>query len=302
MIRGLILTLIVISLSIAQCLAGEGPSEIIVAEINGSPVYMSRLLRLLPDKAVSDASIKEALDNIITEELAFQKARKLGLRPEQRKIKNAIVELKMDLGDEGFREFLKKEGLSEEGIALLIEKKMLIEMLYAEEVVKRVVISEDDIRTEYEKEKERFKLPEKVVVVDVRFLEATEESVKRAESLLAKIKAEYNGDPWRLVQDGTFIINQLRLNRVKQRELYEEAKKLNIGGLSGIIKAPDGLHIIKLVEYSDERYPSPDEMRVYLEGRLFPDALKKREKEWREELRKEAEIKIYEERFRDLKR
>ncbi len=302
MIRGFFLTLIVISLSVVQCLAGEESSEIIVAEINGSPVDMSRLLRLLPHKGVSDASIKEALDNIITEELAFQKARKLGLRPDQKKIKNAIVELKIELGEEGFRDYLKKEGLSEETLTLLIEKKMLIEMLYAEEVVKRVVISEEEIRTKYDEVKEMFKLPEKVVVVDVRFLQDTEESMKKAESLLAKIKVEYNGDPWRLVQDGTFIINQIRLNRVKQRELYEEAKKLNIGRLSGIIRAPDGLHIIKLVEYSPERYPSLDEMRVYLEGRLFPDALKKREKEWREELRKEAEIKIYDERLRDLER
>lgn len=300
MIRGLILSLIVITLPVTWCFAGN--PDIIVAEINGSPVYMSRLLRVLSGRAVSDVSIKEALDNIITEELAFQKAKKLGLRPEERKIKNAIVELRIDLGEEGFSDYLKKEGLSEDALALLIEKKMLVEMLYAQEVVKRVMIPEDHIRAEYEKQKERFKLPEKVVVVDVRFLKDSEDSMKKAEDLLLRIKDEYNGDPWRLVQDGTFIINQIRLNRIKQKELYEVAKRLDVGGLSGIIKAPDGLHIIKLVEYSPERYPSLEEMRVYLEGRLFPDALKKREMTWKEELRKEAEIKIYEERLGDLVR
>lgn len=302
MFRGLILALMVMPLSVSYCIAEENTSELIVAEVNGSPLYVGQILKLLPEKGVSDTSIKETLEKMIVEELAFQKAKKLGLKPEERKIKNAIVELRMDLGEEAFRDYLKKEGLSEESLGHMIERKLLIEMLYADEVVKRVVIPEEDIRAEYERQKERFKFPEKVVVVDLKFLKDSEESMKKADLLLSKIKNEYNGEPWRLVQDGTFIINQIRLNRTRQRELYEEAKRLKPGELSGVIKASDGLHIIKLVEYSEERYPSLEEMRVYLEGELFPAALKRREKEWREELKKNAEIKIFEERLKNIER
>ncbi|MCX7793172.1 MAG: peptidyl-prolyl cis-trans isomerase [Thermodesulfovibrionales bacterium] len=304
MIRFFIMGLIIVLLLAHTISAEERLPEAVVAEINGNPVYLSNFLNLLSQKVGSSSvdSVREILENIIIEELAFQRAKKLGMTVDEKNVKNAIMELKIGLGERGFSDYLKKEGLSEESLYSLIERKLLLEMLYVEEVIKKVVITEDDIKADYEKEKGKFKLPEKVIVVDLRFLKDTDDMEKKAELLLTKIKNEYNGDPWRLVQDGTFIINQIRLNREKHKELYEEAKKLKPGELSGLIKSTDGLHIIKLVDYSGERYPSLEEMRVYLENRLFPNALKKRELEWKEELKKGAEIKIYEERLKVLER
>jgi len=192
---------------------------------------------------------------------------------------------------------MKKNKLNEEKLRYLIERKILIEMLYAEEVIKKVIISEEDIIKEYEIQKKKFRLPERIIVVDVKFLlkpDATD-SIGKALALRHKIINELNGDVWRLIQDGTFIVSQIRLNKEKQKELYDVARGLKIGEISDIIKASDGLHIIKLIEHEEERYPTLDEMRSYLEGQLYPSAVEKRKKEWREELRKGASIKVYEE-------
>jgi hypothetical protein len=297
----LVVSIFAFNLKIPYVYSVDDPSRIIIAEVNSHPVYLDSLLRVLnrskEDKTENKKSIMDLLDELIYEELAFQKAKERGLKADERSINNALMELKMDLGEKGFEDYMKKNNLSEEKLRYLIERKILIEMLYSEEVIKKVIISEEYIIKEYEIQKKRFRLPERIIVVDVKFLlkpDATD-SIGKALALRHKIINELNGDVWRLIQDGAFIVSQIRLNKEKQKELYDVARGLKIGEISDIIKASDGLHIIKLIEHEEERYPTLDEMRFYLEGQLYPSAVEKREKEWREELRKGASIKVYEE-------
>jgi len=297
----LVVSIFAFNLKIPYVYSVDDPSRIIIAEVNSHPVYLDSLLRVLnrskEDKTDNKKSIMDLLDELIYEELAFQKAKERGLKADERSINNALIELKMDLGEKGFEDYMKKNNLSEEKLRYLIERKILIEMLYAEEVIKKVIISEEDIIKEYEIQKKKFRLPERIIVVDVKFLlkpDATD-SIGKALALRHKIINELNGDVWRLIQDGTFIVSQIRLNKEKQKELYDVARGLKIGEISDIIKTSDGLHIIKLIEHEEERYPTLDEMRSYLEGQLYPSAVEKRKKEWREELRKGASIKVYEE-------
>ncbi len=297
----LVVSIFAFNLKIPHVYSVDDPSRIIIAEVNSHPLYLDSLLRVLnrsmEDKTDNKKRITDLLDELIYEELAFQKAKERGLRADERSINNALIELKMNLGEKGFEDYMKKNNLSEEKLRYLIERKILIEMLYAEEVIKKVIISEEDIIKEYEIQKKRFRLPERIIVVDVKFLlkpDATD-SIEKALALRHKIINELNGDVWRLIQDGTFIVSQIRLNKEKQKELYDVARGLKMGEISDIIKVSDGIHIIKLIEHEEERYPTLDEMRFYLEGQLYPSAVEKREKEWREELRKGASIKVYEE-------
>jgi parvulin-like peptidyl-prolyl isomerase len=78
----------------------------------------------------------------------------------------------------------------------------------------------------------------------------------------------------------------------KQKELYAAARKLKAGGLSGVIKTSDGLHIIKLKTYSPERQLSFDEARGSLEGKFRVEAQQKRLEEWGRELRTNAKIEL----------
>jgi len=297
----LVVSIFAFNLKIPHVYSVDDPSRIIIAEVNSHPLYLDSLLRVLnrsmEDKTDNKKRITDLLDELIYEELAFQKAKERGLRADERSINNTLIELKMNLGEKGFEDYMKKNNLSEEKLRYLIERKILIEMLYVEEVIKKVIISEEDIIKEYEIQKKRFRLPERIIVVDVKFLlkpDATG-SIEKALALRHKIINELNGDVWRLIQDGTFIVSQIRLNKEKQKELYDVARGLKIGEISDIIKVSDGIHIIKLIEHEEERYPTLDEMRFFLEGQLYPSAVKKREKEWREELRKGASIKVYEE-------
>ncbi len=105
---------------------------------------------------------------------------------------------------------------------------------------------------------------------------------------------EKDQNPWNLALDGTFIVRDYEINKDREPELYEEAKKIQRGDLSGVIRTPDSFHIIKLKEFSPEKRPTFEEAKGYLEGRLKVKAERKRLEEWKAELEKEATIEIIE--------
>jgi parvulin-like peptidyl-prolyl isomerase len=155
----------------------------------------------------------------------------------------------------------------------------------------KVNVPEEEVRAEYEKEKYRYILPEKISVVDVWVIKNEgKASQKKAKELLNKIKAEPNQDPYKsLVLDGSFIVRDLKIKK-DQKELYEAAKKLAPGELSGVITMPSELHIIKLEKYSPERQATYDEVKDKVGLKFKVPAQEQRMKEWEEELKKGAKI------------
>jgi hypothetical protein len=114
--------------------------------------------------------------------------------------------------------------------------------------------------------------------------------MKKANEVLKRINADKSKDPWSLVLDGTFIVRDVTIQ--KDGELYAAAKMLKPTKLSGVIKARDGLHIIKLKTYSPEHQLTFDEVKGSLEGKFKVEAQQKRLEEWERELRKDAKIDI----------
>ena len=235
---------------------------------------------------------KKALDMLIVQELVWQKA---GSKVDREQGDRKIASLKARAGgEEEYRKLLEREGLTESDVAVIVEKNVVYDLAFQEEVVARVTVSEEGLRKEYEKEKEQFHVPEKVEVVDVVFFLETgeKESIERAAGILKRIGEEEGRDPFRLEPDGTFIVREIEVRKEKERELYEEAKKLKVGELSGVITTPDSLHIIQLRKFTPERQYTFDEARPSLEGKLKREAVQKRMQEWEAELKQGATIEI----------
>ena len=62
--------------------------------------------------------------------------------------------------------------------------------------------------------------------------------------------------------------------------------------VSGVISAPDSLHIIKLLEYAPERPLTYEEAGGAIERKLRAAAQQKRRQEWEQELKKDAKIEL----------
>jgi parvulin-like peptidyl-prolyl isomerase len=283
----------------------QASKKIVVARVNGAEITMYALVTMMNRIARRGATAstpegidtvkKEALDRLILQELAYQKARSTGLQAPQENVDAAMANLKENVGgEEGYKQLLEKEQVTEQELRTQVERSLTLERIFAQEVYGKVTIPEDELKNAYEKEKGNYIRPEKVSVVDVFFAgkEGDDSLAGKAETARAKILQDKNRDPWRLVLDGTFIVRNYELRTGKDRELREEAKKLKTDGISGVVKAPDGFHIIKLREYSPERQLTFDEVKGSLENRLRAPAQEKRLREWEQELRGVAKIEI----------
>jgi parvulin-like peptidyl-prolyl isomerase len=287
--------------------AGTGRNDAVAARVNGVDIPLSSVTaamhRLAAKKGHEDrppAGMEEirkaALDRLIIQELAFQQAMAQGIKVDEKKIDDAVADLKTKLGgDEAYRKALEREGLSEKELRARLERNVALQMISKKEVDDRISVTDDEVKKEYERDKAAFYQPEKVSVTDVVFFMTVEDrnSEKKAGEILQKIKDDKETNPWHLAPDGTFIVRDTDLDRDKDKELYGAARKLKVGELSGVIVTPDSLHIIKLKEFVPEKNVSFDQAKGLIRGMLRSRAWQKRMEEWQSELKKGAQIEIF---------
>jgi parvulin-like peptidyl-prolyl isomerase len=283
----------------------QASKKIVAAKVNGAEISMSALVKVMnrigaknaaaPTPEDIEAVKKEALDRLILQELAYQKALSQGLRAPREAIDASLVNLKENVGgEEGYKQLLEKEQVTEQELRTQVERSLTLERIFEQEVYQKAAVPEDELKKVYEKEKGNYIKPEKVSVVDVFFAgkDRDDSLAKRADTVRAKILRDKNRDPWKLVLDGTFIVRNYDLRKEKDRDLIEEAKKLKKDEISRVIKTPDGAHIVKLREYSPERQLTLEEIRPNLEKQLRAPAQEMRLSEWERELRAKATIEI----------
>jgi parvulin-like peptidyl-prolyl isomerase len=280
----------------------ELPNKMVVARVNGAEITMDSLVKMMnrisakiKNGADREVVQQQALDRLILQNLALKKALKDGLAADKKNVTAALANLKKNLGgEEEYKNFLVKEQVTEEDLQSQIFRSLTLELAYAREVYNKVTIPEEAVKKEYEKEKARYVTPEKMRVVDVLFLQQGEIKTvhKTANKVLKKIREDKEQNPWNLSLDGTFIVRAIDLNGDKDGSLYQAAKKLQVGELSGVINTSESLHIIKMKEYTPERQMTLEEVRGNIENALRVPAQDRRLREWEQELRKEASIEI----------
>ncbi|MGC2063429.1 MAG: peptidyl-prolyl cis-trans isomerase [Thermodesulfovibrionales bacterium] len=282
--------------------AKSGAIKINVAKVNGVAITKDSLINVMTFMLAKQESgrkpedlKKDALNSLIVQELAYQKAKAVGLAADKKKVDDALEKMKEKLeGEEGYREFLERESLTEEGVRSVLERKFTLEKIFEKEVAGKVVIQQDEVKKEYEKEKEKYRKPENISVIDVVFFLKLDDpdSVRKTEAILKEIRSNAEKDPRDLVADGTFLVRTVDLLKDEEPELYAEAKKLTEGELSGVIRTSDSLHILKLKSYIPEKQLTYDEVGRSIEMRLRTEAQKKRMQEFEAELKKGAKIEI----------
>ena len=289
-------------------LQSGGPAEaqkIVVATVNGVGITYDAVVRMMrrimSTKAYAEAPRdmedirKEALDKLVVQELAYQKAKAEGTVVGEKAIDDAIADLRKKLGgDERFNAFLERESMTGERLRPAIERNLVLQAVSEKEVTGRVTVSGDDVRKEYEKDKDKYTIPEKVAVTDVIFFLKIEDegSAKIVEGIRKKLEDQKDKDPWTLVPDGTFIVRDLEVAKDKEKDLYEAAKKLKVGELSGLVKTSDSLHLIKLTAFSPRQEVPFEAVKGTIEKKLRTKVLQERIKEWGNELKKGAKIEI----------
>lgn len=287
---------------------GDEAKKIVAAKVNGVEITMDSVMKVMGrlgphegGESVShgaDGEIKQkALDILILRELAYQNALARGIKADPDKIEASLTNLKQSLGgEEKFREFLERQKLTETDLTSQIEKKLVTDLILRREVLDRIAVSEEEMMKEYEEQKGKFVTAEKMVIVDIVFFLNPDEadSQRKAEDTLRKINEDKDKNPWNLAPDDSFSVRERQLKESPEKDIYETAKKLKVGELSGVFVSSGTLHIVKLNEYTPRKEPAFEEVKNRIEKDLKARARKKRLEEWESELKKEAKIEIIE--------
>lgn len=288
-----------------------------VARINGVAIIQREVdeatAALIPQASyhrnVSPEKMKElqkqALDNLIREELFFRAALKKNYKVPKGDVTRRYEEIvKRYPSKKVFQEVLKKNGLSEGEVRKRIEHIMLADLFLKEEVYKKAELKQKDLLDYYEKNKEKFKKPEAVhlfhilIKVPPEALKDQKEKLrKKAEDIYQKLKKgedfqklawDNSDDPSKVKGGDLGVVHRGRL----EPEVETPAFALKKGELSGIVTSLYGYHILKVVEKIPAQQLKFEETKDKLKKELEEKEVQKRLAETVKNLRDGATIEI----------
>jgi parvulin-like peptidyl-prolyl isomerase len=295
--------------------------ERVVAVVNDSIVLESELTqRAAPMLAELDKAedarekqrqaqhiLRQALDEIIAEELMMQAATEAQLEVTDEQVKKALDEVKTQnkLTDEQLEEALSAQGYTLAQYKRDLKRQLLRLRAVNVLVRQRVSVSDEDVRTYYDKMMGRaaavteihvrhilLRLPEHPDPKDM------DEARRRAGELVARAQAGEDFAKLALgnSEDETTKDKGGDLGRFKRSELATEWEEvlfaLSPGDVRGPIRGPFGLHVFQVVDTKKDEVRPFDEVKEPLRQQLYNDELEKQTKVWLDELRKKAHVEV----------
>jgi peptidyl-prolyl cis-trans isomerase C len=249
---------------------------------------------------------QQAVENIISRTLLEQSIEKEGVDVSQEEVDARMAEIKAQMGtDQEFSERLAMMGMTEELLRTEMGTAIKVEKLIAARG-DLVEVTEADMRTYYDENKDRFTQPEQVQASHILIKtepgdteEAKYEKRREAERVLAELNqgadfaqmaTQHSACPSK--QNGGDLGMFRRGQMVKPFE--DAAFGLRVGQMSGIVETQFGYHIIKVTDRQEGRdipYAEAKEGLVgFLEGQKKQEAMNA----YLEELRDAASIEYAE--------
>ncbi|MBD3182502.1 hypothetical protein GF312_09435 [Candidatus Poribacteria bacterium] len=274
----------------------------IVASVNGEAITLSMVQDwvnapwLEPED--TPQTYQEALEKLINHKLMLQEARKLGVDivVSEKSLAREFTDISSRFfSRDKAEEVLRKRGINQETLEeYLIEKIMVREMINRKFKI-FIGISDIDISSHFEMNRENFKIPEKVHINRLFFSISPDADKSEKETARQKAKKAYKeikagakfSDYANQEKSSDYIaINQLPpvvASRVSQME---------VGDISDVIETPIGFFIIKLNDHRPEREATLAEVREQIRERLIQEHTQEQLDEWLKSQRRKGDIRI----------
>jgi len=219
--------------------------EVILASINDEVISLETFNNywdMIPDNYKMQLSKGDVLEQLITQTMLIQKADELNLRKDPEinfQIKNTV-------------------------------EQILIQALLEKEIIDKTNLTDEDIETYYQENKENYWHEEEVHALNilVETEEIAEEVVKKiedgedfsslAENYSIASSASTGGDIG-FISKGTL-----------RTEIEEQIFPLQSGEISSIIPVDNGFHIFKILEKNPPGYLELNEVKAEIENQLLP--------------------------------
>ncbi|MDN5293008.1 MAG: hypothetical protein PWQ91_8 [Eubacteriales bacterium] len=267
-------------------------------------------------KKMLDALRVQILEQLISEELTLQAAKKEGVMPSNKEIEERMDQIIKSFGsEEEFKKALKEYGYTEDDMREYLKVQLATNKLF-EKVTRNVSVTDDEVKKYFEENKENYKIPEGVKVrhILIRFdtqnerVGRTEEKAKQeAEEILKKIKAgadfaqlakEKSEDPGSK-DNGGLLVNQATQDQYFSRDMLDKAFAdaafaLKPGEITKeVVKSSYGYHIIKLEDKRPEKMPTFEEVRDKVKEDLLQSKKNEAFKKYLDDFKKKSKIEKF---------
>lgn len=270
---------------------------------------LARMAETNADLETRRAELRERLlDDMLSELLLKDRADRLGLSVSPDELKEAVQRLKVQYNlttEEEFNESLRKSGLTRVEMEARLKDSLLTQKVFARELRSRSDLSDRELRERYEREKERFRRPERARVREIivattdrpqSVADASAKAVQLAARAkqgedFAKLAAEFSDAPTK-EQGGD-------LGEVAKGELLSALDQAvfgsNVTGIIGPIQTRSGFHVLKVEQRFASEIPSFDSVKTQLRKEAGDETFQRDYKAYLDRLRKEAFIQINQE-------
>ncbi len=259
------------------------------------------------DIASKKEEMRKSLTNdLIAEMLIKDRADRLGLTVSTDEIKEAMSRLKEQYGiksDSDFDESLRKSGMSRADMEARLRDTILMNKVFGRELRQREDLADNELRERYNREKERFRLPERarlreIIVIKPDDPAKVEAARQRANDLAAKART---GDFAKLATTSSDSGTKDKggdLGEVARGELLPDLDKAVFNATAGTVLGPleskSGWHILKVEARLPSEVPAFESVKDRLRKDASEDAWQRDYKAYIERLRKDAFIQINE--------
>jgi parvulin-like peptidyl-prolyl isomerase len=244
--------------------------------------------------------------DLIAELLIKDRADRLGLSVSADELKDAMTRLKEQYGiktDAEFDESLRKSGMTRTDMEARLHDTILMNKVFGRELRQRDELSDKELRERYDREKERYRLPERarlreIIVIKPDDPSKVEAARQRANALAAEART---GDFAKLATTSSDSGTKSKggdLGEVARGELLPDLDKAvfnaTAGSVIGPIETKSGWHILKVENRLPSEVPAFESVKDRLRKDASEDTWQRDYKAYIDRLRKDAFIQINE--------
>ncbi|MFN2443332.1 MAG: peptidyl-prolyl cis-trans isomerase [Thermoanaerobaculia bacterium] len=244
----------------------------------------------------------DLFNEMLAELLIKDRADQIGLTVSAARVEEAIKSLMAQYGletEEAFINSLQQSGLTRSEMELRLRDTLLTNELFRRELRSRADLSDRELRERYEREKDRYRLPERARVREIVVTGDEAMAMAKAEEAITRARA---GEPFAdlvtLYSDAPSKEAGGDIGMVSKGELLAALDaavfSAPAGTVTGPVRTSSGYHVMLVEERLPSEVPSFDLVKERLRKEADEAAFQRDYEAYIERLRKDAFVQIYE--------
>ncbi|MBI5232953.1 MAG: peptidyl-prolyl cis-trans isomerase, partial [Deltaproteobacteria bacterium] len=240
------------------------------------------------------------LDSLIEQKLVKQAAEKTGIEVSEKEIDNAVEDVRKqnNISQDELIVAVTRNGLTYKEYREIVREDIREIKFVSKQFRSRISISNDDIIEYYTQNSTKFQAPATIRLRLIFFSNTDKELMDKR--MIAFKEGLGSGEDFadlvRQLSEGPSSANGGDLGDTKEGELSlpieEAAKKLKPGEISEPIQTTEGITIIQLIERKDAGPRPLEEVEKTIQDILFKKTIDERYKQWLDDTKKTAHIKV----------